>query len=130
MDFGPTVLSMAGVPVPEYMQGRAFLGDQAAVPREYIFAARDRMDETYDLIRCTRDRRYKYLRNYQPCKPYVQYIDYMEQMPTMREWRRLNKEGKLVGPQKLFFRPEKPLEELYDLENDPHEINNLAESPS
>ena len=129
MDLGPTVLSIAGVPVPEHMQGRAFLGDQARTPRDYIFAARDRMDETYDIIRCARDRRYKYLRNYQACKPYVQYIDYMEQMPTMREWRRLNKEGKLVGPQKLFFRPEKPLEELYDLESDPHEINNLAESP-
>ncbi len=129
MDLGPTVLSLAGVEVPRYMQGQAFLGEQARPPRQYVFAARDRMDETYDIIRSVRDRRYKYLRNYQACKPYAQYIDYMEQMPTMREMRRLNKEGKLEGPQKLFFLPEKPPEELYDIIADPHEVRNLAASP-
>jgi uncharacterized sulfatase len=126
VDFGPTVLSLAGVEIPSYIQGRAFLGEQAAEPRDYIFAARDRMDETYDIIRAVRDKRYKYLRNFKPGRPYAQYIDYMEQMPTMQELRRLNKAGKLVGPQRLFFRPEKPDEELYDLTVDPHEIDNLA----
>ncbi len=129
MDAGPTVLSLAGVPIPSHMQGRAFLGEQAAPPRPYVFAARDRMDETYDIIRAVRDKRYKYIRNFQACKPYAQYIDYMEKMPTMQEWRRLNKEGKLVGPQRLFFLPEKLPEELYDVTADPHEINNLARSP-
>jgi len=129
MDAGPTVLSLAGVPLPSHMQGRAFLGEQAAPPRPYVFAARDRMDETYDIIRAVRDKRYKYIRNFQACKPYAQYIDYMEKMPTMQEWRRLNKEGKLVGPQRLFFLPEKPEEELYDVTADPHEVHNLARSP-
>src|SRR5687767_5817636 len=88
------------------------------------------MDETYDRIRAARDARYKYIRNYHPELPYAQKIAYMDEMPTMREWRRLNGEGKLEGPQKLFFAPSKPLEELYDTETDPHEVRNLAGSPA
>ncbi|MFH1743381.1 MAG: sulfatase-like hydrolase/transferase [bacterium] len=127
VDFAPTLLLLAGVEIPSYMQGRAFLGEQAASPREYIYAARDRMDETYDIIRCVRDKEYKYIRNFHPGKPYAQYIHYMEQMPTMQEMRLLNSQGKLEGPEKLYFLPEKPVEELYDVTKDPHEINNLAQ---
>jgi uncharacterized sulfatase len=87
------------------------------------------MDETYDIIRCVRDKRFKYIRNFKPGRPYAQYIGYMELMPTMQEMRRLNKAGELVGPQKLYFLPEKPEEELYDTVADPHEINNLAARP-
>ncbi|MBD3174848.1 MAG: sulfatase-like hydrolase/transferase [Armatimonadia bacterium] len=129
VDFAPTVLSLAGVPVPEYMQGRPFLGDQAAEPREMVYAARDRMDEAVDIVRAVRDDRFKYIRNFQAMKPYAQYIDYMEKMPTMREMRRLNKEGKLEGAEKQFFLPEKPEEELYDTAADPHEVSNLAGDP-
>ncbi len=129
IDFGPTVLSLAGVKVPAHMQGRPFLGEQKAAARDYVFAARDRMDETYDIIRAVRDKRFKYIRNFKPGRPYAQYIDYMDQMPTLKEMRRLNKEGKLTGPQKIFFLPEKPEEELYDCVEDPHEIKNLAGSP-
>lgn len=129
IDFAPTMLALAGVPVPKHMQGQVFLGDRAAPPRSHIFAARDRMDETYDIIRAVRDTRYKFIRNFQPGKPYAQYIDYMDQMPTLREMRRLNKEGTLVGPQRNFFLPEKPIEELYDTAADPHEVTNLALKP-
>ncbi len=126
VDFAPTVLSLAGVSIPKPMQGRAFLGEQTGADREFIFAARDRMDETYDIIRAVRDERYKYLRNYEPSKPYAQTISYMEQMPTMQELRKLHAAGKLTGPQKLFFADTKPVEELYDTRNDPYEIHNLA----
>ena len=129
IDFGPTVLSIAGADVPGHMQGQPFLGSQKAPPREYVYAARDRMDETYDLIRAVRDRRYKYLRNYMPEKTYAQTINYMELMPTTQEWRRLHAEGKLEGPQKIYFSESKPVEELYDTEVDPHEVVNLADSP-
>ena len=128
VDFGPTVLSMANVAIPPHMQGLPFLGEAAAEPRQYIFAARDRMDETYDRIRAVRGKRFKYIRNYQPEKPYSQHIGYMDQMPTMREWRRLHAEGKLTGPQRLFFQS-KPVEELYDTASDPHEIQNLTQDP-
>lgn len=140
MDLGPTMLSLAGVEVPVYMQGRAFLGERAASPREYVFAHRDRMDETYDMIRTVRGRRFRYIRNFQAGKPYAQHIEYMDEMPTMKEWRRLNKEdavshlqnqekGVLTPAQRIFFASVKPEEELYDTEADPHEINNLAPQP-
>jgi uncharacterized sulfatase len=138
MDLGPTVLKIAGVPVPTYMQGRAFLGPGKPAPRQYVFAHRDRMDEAYDMMRAVRDRQYKYIRNFNPGRPYAQYIDYMEQMPTMREWRRLYKDHmNALGPdygkalnsvQLLFFSPEKPAEELYDVVQDPYEVRNLAGS--
>jgi uncharacterized sulfatase len=129
IDLAPTVLSLAGVEIPRHMQGQAFLGPQTGKPRDYIYAARDRMDETLDIIRAVRDKRYKYIRNYRPDLPYAQRIAYMDEMPTMKEWRRLAKEDKLVGPQAIFFQPTKPVEELYDTQADPHEIHNLADDP-
>ena len=129
IDLAPTVLNLAGVSIPEHMQGRAFLGGNLTPPREYVFAARDRMDERYDIIRMVRDRRYRYIRNYMTHKTYAQHLDYMDQMPTMKEMRRLHAAGKLKGAAALFFRETKPIEELYDLAEDPHEVENLAASP-
>jgi len=129
IDFAPTMLSLAGIRIPEHIQGRAFLGSQKAETREYIFAARDRMDEAYDLIRAVRDKRYKYIRNYMWHLSRGQDIEYMNQMPTMQEMRRLNAEGKLKGPAKQYFEEIKPIEELYDTLNDPHEVENLADNP-
>jgi N-sulfoglucosamine sulfohydrolase len=129
LDFAPTVLALAGVEIPKHMQGQVILGPRQVPPRRYVYAARDRMDETYDIIRAVRDERYKYIRNFQPEKPYAQIIAYGELMPTLAEWRRLDAAGKLVGPQRLFFRPVKPREELYDTQADPHEVNDLAADP-
>ena len=129
VDFGPTVLSLLGVPVPEHLQGQPFLGDQARSPREYVIAGRDRMDERYDCTRAVRTRRFKYLRNFMPHLPYSQQLNYMYEMPTMQVWDRLAKAGKLEGPAALFMQPAKPIEELYDLEADPYEVRNLADAP-
>ncbi|MHC4203772.1 MAG: sulfatase-like hydrolase/transferase [Planctomycetota bacterium] len=129
IDFAPTMLSLAGIKIPDHIQGKAFLGSQKAEPREYIFAARDRMDEAYDLIRAVRDKRYKYIRNYMWYVTRGQDINYMNQMPTMQEMRRLNAEDKLKGPQKQYFEETKPVEELYDTATDPHEVKNLASDP-
>lgn len=128
VDFSASVLSAAGVPIPGHMQGKAFLGGAAAAPRDAIYAARDRMDERYDLIRAVRDKRYKYIRNYQPYRPYAQYLAYPESFPVMQEMRRVKAEGKLEGPAALFFREAKPLEELFDTKADPYELNNLIEA--
>jgi len=126
VDLGATVLSLAGVPVPGHFHGRPFLGPQSAPPRQYVFGARDRMDEAYDVIRSVRDQRYRYIRNYLPQLGYGQDIDYMNEMPTMREMRRLHSEGKLRGPEASYFLERKPVEELYDTLADPHEVHNLA----
>lgn len=135
-DLGPTALSIAGVPIPAHMQARAILGSQKAAPREYAFAHRDRMDEAEDMMRSVMGKRFHYIRNFHPDRPYAMYIDYLEQMPTMQEWRRLFKDhmnaldpmyGKALSPaQLLFMAPTKPPEELYDVIADPHEIKNLA----
>jgi hypothetical protein len=131
VDFGSTVLSLAGVEVPRHMQGRPFLGRQAAEPRRYIYGFRDRMDERIDMLRCVRDDRFKYIRNYMPHRPWFnnQYLDYLYQMPTMRVWQRLADEGRLNGPAAAFMRMTKPPEELYDTQADPWEVDNLATDP-
>lgn len=129
VDFAPTVLSLAGVAIPEHLQGQAFLGPAARPPRAYVYGHRDRMDEAYDLIRTVRDRRYHYFRNFRPDLSYGQDIAYMNEMPTMQELRRLHAAGELTGPPALYFRPTKPVEELFDTEQDPHELHNLADDP-
>lgn len=131
IDFAPTMLSLAGATIPDHMQGQAFLGPQKADrPHEYIFGARDRMDECYDFQRTVRDKKYRYIRNYTPYLTLSQPIDYMDRTPILREMRRLHAEGKLAdGPQMQFFQPEKPVRELYDVEADPHNIRNLAADP-
>lgn len=130
IDFAPTMLSLAGIEPPAYLQGQAFLGRNQAQPRHYIYGARDRMDEAYDCIRTVRDKRFRYFRNYMPWQPYAQSINYMDEMPMAGELRRLHAEGKLNPGQERWFAPDKPLEELYDVDADPHELNNLAADPA
>jgi N-sulfoglucosamine sulfohydrolase len=129
VDFAPTVLSLAGVPIPSYMQGQAFLGSQKAkAPRKYVFAARDRMDTEYDRVRMVRDKRFRYLYNYMPEKPYYQNIEYRLSIPMMRDILKLRDGGKLDSIQMAWFKT-KPVEELYRVENDPYEYHNLATNP-
>lgn len=130
VDFAPTVLSLAGAPVPDYMHGQVFAGPGKAGPRKYIYAARDRMDSEFDMVRAVRDHRFKYIRNYQPEKPYMQDILYRKQMALMQELYRFEEEGKLQGVQKLWFRKTKDREELFDTAKDPYELNNLAQDPA
>lgn len=129
IDFAPTMLSLTGLPIPDYMQGQPFLGNQKARERAYIFAAKDRMDPARDNARAVRDLRYKYIRNYMPERPYVEFLPYRDRMGLMQVLHSMHAAGTLEGPQKLWFRSEKPVEELYDTLEDPHEINNLASEP-
>ncbi|UCE17230.1 MAG: sulfatase-like hydrolase/transferase [Gemmatimonadota bacterium] len=129
LDFAPAVLNLVGLLVPEYMQGRPFLGPNLPPERQYVFSIRDRMDERYDLVRSVRDKRYRYVINYMSYKPYYQYIQSAEQGPVMKEIRRLEQEGELPETVALFTSRRKPQEELYDIHNDPYEIKNLAPDP-
>jgi arylsulfatase A-like enzyme len=130
IDLCPTVLSIAGITIPHHIQGRAFLGPQAASPRDYVYASRDRYDESYDMIRAVRDKRFKYIRHYRPELPYLLWIPYRNRHPILQEMWRLHAEGELTGPQRLMFQPNRPLVELYDTVDDPHEIRNLASDPA
>jgi uncharacterized sulfatase len=129
LDIAPTLLTLAGAKVPDRMQGRVFLGDRTQPAPKFVFSARDRMDETYDRVRSVRGERFRYVRNFHPELPYAQYLNYLDEMPIMQDWRRLAFAGKLNRTQMLFFARTKPKEELYDLERDPYEVNNLAGSP-
>jgi arylsulfatase A-like enzyme len=128
VDLAPTVLSLAGLQPPEWMQGHAFMGRYEEPPQPFVFGFRGRMDERYDMVRSATDGRYVYIRNYMPHKVYGQYIDYMFQTPTTRVWKKLHDEGQLTAAQDAFWMT-KPPEELYDLHNDPDEVHNLAASP-
>lgn len=129
VDLAPTVLSLTGIKIPGHMQGEAFLGEaKAAKPRSYIYAARDRMDEQYDMVRAVRDLRFKYIKNYQPEKLNYQDIAYRKQMDLMQEILKFKEAGKLNKIQQRWFES-KPAEELYDVQNDPFELSNLAGNP-
>jgi uncharacterized sulfatase len=127
VDLAPTMLSLAGIRPPAYYQGSAFMGRHEAPARRYSFGLRGRMDERIDCVRSVRDQRYVYVRNYMPHKIYGQHLAYMWETPTTRVWEQLYKEGKLNAVQRRFWEP-KPAEELYDLQTDPDEVNNLASS--
>jgi arylsulfatase A-like enzyme len=128
IDISATSLSIAGVQLPAGMQGRTFLGSDAR-KRTHIFGARDRCDETVDRIRSVRDQRYKYIRNFMPDRPYTQPNAYKERAyPALAVLRRLHADGKLSPAQQLFMASHRPEEELYDLQEDPDEIHNLAKS--
>lgn len=129
IDLAPTVLNLAGVDVPDVVQGQPFLGDHLPKPRDYVFGARDRMDERYDIIRSVRDNRYRYIRNYEPLKTWYQYMNTPEKGATMSELRKQHQQGKLPAAAERLFAPRKTVEELYDCSTDPHEINNLADDP-
>jgi arylsulfatase A-like enzyme len=130
IDFAPTVLNLAGVDLPAQFQGQPFLGPNRPAPRDYIYGARDRMDERYDIIRMVRDQRFRYIRNYEPLKSYYQYMNTPEKGTTMADLRRLHDAGNLSPIPDSYFAPRKPTEELYDVSADPHEINNLASDPT
>lgn len=131
VDFAPSTLALARVPVPAYMQGQISFGiNKPLNNRKYIYAARDRMDSEYDMVRTARDNRYKFIKNFQPEKPYMQNILYRKDMALMQELLKFEAEGKLNGVQQLWFRKSKPQEEFYDTLNDPYELNNLISDPS
>lgn len=129
VDFAATVLSLAGVKIPDYMQGRAFAGPAKAAPREFAFCTRDRMDERYDMVRSVMDRRWLYIRNFRPDLPYVQPLDYMFKARGYQSWARMAREGKLTAATAKFWGP-KPTEELYDMDHDSDSVNNLAADPA
>ena len=127
IDLAPTLLSIAGKKPPAHMQGHAFMGKHEATEQEYGYGFRGRMDERYDMVRSVVGKRYIYIRNYMPHKPYGQHVSYMFQTPTTQVWKRMFDQGKLNAEQSHFWKT-KPPEELYDLKQDRDEVKNLANS--
>ena len=132
-DLAPTVLNLAGVAIPNQIDGRPFLGKSVnkarLAQRDVAFGYADRFDEKYDLVRSLRKGKYKYIRNYQPFTIDGLFNFYRYKMLAYKEWQQLYEEGKLNEAQEQFFKAKSP-EALYDIEKDPHEVNNLATEPS
>jgi hypothetical protein len=129
VDLAPTLLSLAGIAIPATMQGRAFLGPEAAGPQQYAFGMRNRMDERYDFVRTVTDGRYRYIRNYMPFLPAVQNQAFAWLARGYQDWDELQRAGKLTPIQRRAFEP-RPYEEFYDLHADPAEIDNRIGDPA
>ena len=130
IDLAPTVLSLANIQAPKHMQGQAFLGKYASqTPRKYVFAARDRLDSEYDRVRSVHDGHYQYIRNFRPDLPPYINLEYRLQQPMMKEMLQMRDAGQLNAVQMQWFRPNKPAEELYDVQKDPYQLTNIADQP-
>jgi len=129
IDMAAISLALAGLETPKTMQGRNPLAKDYK-PREAVFAARDRCDETVDHLRSVRTAQFKYIRNFLPSRPHLQPNAYKDAKEIVQRLRELHAQGKLPElTEKLLFAPVRPPEELYDLQSDPHETRNLASSP-
>ncbi len=129
IDFAPTVLALAGLEIPSEYTGQSFLSPDTSLDdlnkRDVVFGQADRFDEKSDLVRSVRKGNFKYIRNYQPYYPDGLHNYYRYKQLAFQEWRNLFKQGKLTSQQAAFFKP-KASEALFDLTNDPYEMNNLA----
>lgn len=128
VDLAPTLLSITDIDIPEFMQGNAFLGNQKTEDPEYVYMFRDRMDERFDMSRAVRDQKFRYIRNYYPYRIYGQHLEYLWRAPSIASWEQAFLNGKCNEIQSKFWNT-KPSEELYDTENDPWEVDNLAGNP-
>lgn len=125
LDLMPTTLAAAGMAVPrnvKLMGANLLSKDWQGHPQ--LFAARDRCGDAIDRIRSVRTKEFKYIRNFHTDKPYLQHSGYKKlSYPVETLMKVLHAEGKWNSP---FMADTRPKEELYDLKNDPHEMNNLA----
>jgi uncharacterized sulfatase len=129
IDFGPTILNLAGLTVSKELDGKAFLGKGVSAEdleaRDESFGYADRFDEKYDFVRTYRKGKWKYIRNYQGFYPDGLQNNYRYRMLAFQEWRELFKNGKLTNEQSQFFKA-RSAEQLFDLSQDPHEVNDLS----
>mgnify|MGYP006210112233 FL=1 len=126
LDIAPTVLNLAGVSIPSYMDGKSIFGNEK---NEYIFAARDRLDSFKGKTRAVRNKDYKFIKNYSLGIVGAQKLTFRENLMSMKELRKMYENNELNEIQKIWLELIPELQ-LYDLNEDPYEINNLAYDPN
>lgn len=130
IDITPTSLAAAGIPVPAVMQAKNVFAKNYA-PRDFVFAARDRCDETVERIRSVRSDRFLYIRNFHPQRPHLQPNAYKDGKSIVQALRALHEQGKLDAlTETLLFSPTRPAEELYEWTVDRWQVKNLAADPA
>jgi arylsulfatase A-like enzyme len=129
IDMAPISMAFAGVPIPSHLQGQDLFAP-GREERDFVVSARDRCDETIDIIRSVRTPKYKYIRNFQSGRPHLQRSQYKDGKPILQRLRELHASEALTPFQETLFAPTRPAEELYDLDADPHEMTNLAGDPA
>jgi len=129
MDLGPSALSLAGINTPEYMHGRPLFCKGNVEYWDCVFGTRDRLDTRSEMVRSVRDKRYRYQRNFYPHLPFAPFEDFQFGAVVMDKWVELARQGKLTGAQEMLAMRFKPIEELYDSENDPYMVKNVANDP-
>jgi len=127
-DLAPTLISLAGGKIPEYLKGRILLGENRSEPVDHIVLSNDRADNGIDMVRTITDGRYVYSRNYLPFIPQGRYIRYMYIAEIVQQMRTDFSKDLLDSLQSSYFE-ERPAEFLFDIENDLWETKNLAENP-
>lgn len=129
VDFAPTMLELAGIEQPEEMQGQPFFSSFSIEENSFVYGTSDRVDEAYEMSRTVRSPKFRYVRNYLPFTPLLQPNYYTDQSAIMKELEKFRNSQDLTPAQLALFRPERQPEELYNVENDPFEVNNLAGDP-
>jgi len=127
LDLGTSSLALAGIQIPNTMEGKNMFGD---VERDYVISARDRCDFTIDRIRSVRSKEYKYIRNFMIDRPYTQptYMD-VNEVEFVKVMHKLQEDESLNPVQARFMSNDRPVEELYAINEDPYELKNLAANP-
>ncbi|MFM7129302.1 MAG: sulfatase, partial [bacterium] len=130
IDMAAISLAAAGIAIPEKMQAKNNMSPESK-PRDAVFAARDRCDETVERIRSVRTADYLYIRNFYPSRPHLQPNAYKDNKSIVISIRALHDAGKLSPlAEKLLFAPTRPPEELYLWQTDRFQVNNLAADPA
>ena len=131
VDLAPTALSLAGVDIPQGMQGRAFLGQQKQEAAPYVFLFGQRFDaRMLRFVRAVTDGQYRYIRNFNPHRHRGILAGYPHSQSGWRSFYALQQAGKTDAAQSSFWKVPQPVEELYDTRNDPWEVTNLAGDPA
>jgi len=133
VDFGPTVLNLAGVKVPAHMQGRPFLGHGIGEPNRFVHGTRDRMDETLETTRWISDGRFHLVRSFDTRPPADQQTllsCYNSNGELCREIRALKAAGSLNDTQRKLWGDSRPPVMLFDTQSDSWCLNNLANDPA
>ena len=130
LDICQTIVKLAGAKPAHDLHGHYLFGEDVTT-REYVHFNRDKMDSTHDAMRAVRSERFKLIHNLMPERAYCQLNEYKErQYPILALMNVLNMQRQLNPVQARFMASRKPEVELYDLQNDPHEVNNLADDPA